>query len=97
LASITSRRWGVADLERGSRTVEVVAPPVTWVGMDVHVSSIAVAATISETGELRQAKLAGDIGQAVHWARCLPGEVRVTYTILGQAVGLGLVGDLALD
>ena len=64
MASITPRRWGVADLERGSRTVEVVATPVTWVGMGVHVSSI-VAATISETGELRQAKLAGDIGQAV--------------------------------
>jgi hypothetical protein len=38
--------------------------------MNVHVSSIAVAATISQTRELRQAKLAGDIGQAVQWARC---------------------------
>jgi transposase len=68
--------------------VEVVATPVTWVGMDVHVSSIAVAATIGETGELRQAKLSGDVGQAVQWARRLPGEVRVTYEAGPAGFGL---------
>jgi hypothetical protein len=38
--------------------VEVLASPVTWVGMDVHMSSISAAATIGATGELVQARLA---------------------------------------
>src|SRR5437868_1571972 len=43
--------------------VDVLATPVSWVGMDVHMSSIAVAATVAGTGELRQVKLAGEVGQ----------------------------------
>ena len=59
--------------------VAVLATPVTWVGMDVHMSSISAAATIGASGELVQARLTGDVGQAVQWARQLPGQVRVTY------------------
>lgn len=62
--------------------------PVTWVGMDVHMSSIAAAATITTTGELVQAKLTGDLGQAVQWARSLPGLVRLTYEAGPAGFGL---------
>jgi len=71
--------------------VEVIATPVapvSWVGMDVHMSSIAAAATITTTGELRQAKLSGDIGQAVQWAKSLPGQVRLTYEAGPAGFGL---------
>jgi transposase len=68
--------------------VDVLATPVSWVGMDVHMSSIAVAATVAGTGELRQAKLAGDVGQAVQWAKSLPGQVRVTYEAGPAGFGL---------
>src|SRR4051794_28889068 len=68
--------------------VEVLASPVTWVGMDVHMSSISAAATIGATGELVQARLAGDAGQAVQWARALPGRVRVTYEAGPAGFGL---------
>src|SRR3954464_1285331 len=68
--------------------VEVLASPVTWVGMDVHMSSISAAATIGATGELVQARLAGDAGQAVQWARTLPGRVRVSYEAGPAGFGL---------
>jgi transposase len=62
--------------------------PVTWVGMDVHVSSIAAAVTLAETGELRHMRLAGEVGQAVQWLRSLPGQVRVTYEAGPAGFGL---------
>jgi hypothetical protein len=68
--------------------VEVLATPVTWVGLDVHMSSIAAAATVGETGELRQATLAGDVGQALQFVKSLPGQVRVTYE--ADPAGFGL-------
>src|SRR3954453_6850720 len=78
--------------------VEVLASPVTWVGMDVHMSSISAAATIGATGELVQARLAGDAGQAVQWARALPGRVRVTYEAGPAGFGLArALGDAGIE
>jgi transposase len=68
--------------------VEVARAPVTWVGMDVHMSSISAAATIGASGELVQARLSGEVGQAVRWARALPGQVRVTYEAGPAGFGL---------
>jgi transposase len=52
---------------------------VTFVGLDVHLSSVTAAAMIGGTGEVVRAKLPGDIGSALGWVGALPGPKRVTY------------------
>jgi transposase len=52
----------------------------TWVGLDVHMSSISAAATLGQTGELIRARFSGDPDEAVEWVKRLSGErKRVTY------------------
>jgi hypothetical protein len=80
--------------------VDVLATSVSWVGMDVHMWSIAAAATVAGTGDLRRAKLAFDVGQTVRWAEWLPVPVDLhaagptggrarTWSPAGAGAGIG--------
>jgi transposase len=69
---------------------------LTFVGLDVHLSSITAAATIGATGELVCGKLPGDVVGAVDWVRELPGErKRVTYE--AGPCGFGLARALTMS
>jgi len=71
-----------------------LAGDVTFVGLDVHLSSIVAAATVGVTGELVRAKLPGDAVGAVDWVRELPGaRKRVTYE--AGPCGFGLARALS--
>ncbi|MFN8215701.1 MAG: IS110 family transposase [Solirubrobacterales bacterium] len=66
----------------------------TWVGLDVHASSIDAAATIGATGEMLQTRLPGEAEAVMSWVQDLPGEkLRVTYE--AGPTGFGLARSLA--
>lgn len=67
------------DGHRGGNVMAPSANDVTFVGLDVHLSSVTAAAMIGGTGEVVRAKLPGDIGSALGWVDALPGPKRVTY------------------
>jgi transposase len=61
----------------------------TWVGLDVHLSSISGAAIVGTTGELVRVRLGGEPEGALAWVASLPGMAKaVTYEAGPMGFGL---------
>jgi transposase len=51
----------------------------SWVGLDVHASSVLAVTVDGDTGELRSQRLSGRTGEVVAFCAGLPGPTRVAY------------------